>query len=85
MFYWVLKYVVLGPILNLLFPTKVEGSENLPESGAAILASNHLSYSDWLFLPLQSPRRITFLAKATAGSIAARPALRAWRSRPVAR
>ncbi len=64
MFYWLLKRVILGPILNLLFRPRVEGLENLPETGPAILASNHLSFSDSIFLPLASPRRITFLAKA---------------------
>ncbi len=64
MFYWVLKTVVLGPILKLLFRPWVEGEENIPESGAAIFASNHLSFSDSIFLPLVVPRRMTFLAKA---------------------
>jgi 1-acyl-sn-glycerol-3-phosphate acyltransferase len=63
-FYQVLKYIVLGPILKLLFRPWVEGMENLPKDGAAILASNHLSFSDSIFLPLMAPRRITFLAKA---------------------
>jgi 1-acyl-sn-glycerol-3-phosphate acyltransferase len=63
-FYQFLKYVVLGPILKLLFRPWVEGAENIPKEGAAILASNHLSFSDSIFLPLMSQRRITFLAKA---------------------
>jgi 1-acyl-sn-glycerol-3-phosphate acyltransferase len=62
--YHFLKYVVLGPILKLLFRPWVEGVENLPEDGPAILASNHLSFSDSIFLPLCARRRITFLAKA---------------------
>ena len=64
MFYQFLKYVVLGPILKLLFRPWVEGAENLPVKGPAILASNHLSFSDSIFLPLCVPRRITFLAKS---------------------
>src|SRR4029077_19271180 len=32
--------------------------------GPAILASNHLSYTDWMFMPLTLPRRVTFVAKA---------------------
>ncbi len=64
MFYWVLKTVVLGPILRLLFRPWVEGSEHIPETGGAIFASNHLSFSDSIFLPLVVPRRMTFLAKA---------------------
>ena len=42
----------------------VSGSENVPEEGPAILASNHLSYADWLFMPLTLSRRVTFVAKA---------------------
>ena len=64
MFYWVLKTVVLGPILRLLFRPWVEGEEHIPRTGAAIFASNHLSFSDSIFLPLVVPRRLTFLAKA---------------------
>ncbi len=64
MLYWLLKWVVLGPILRLLFRPRVEGLENLPADGPAILASNHLSFSDSIFLPLMTPRRITFLAKS---------------------
>ena len=64
MFYWVLKTVVLGPLLKLLFRPWVEGEENIPDEGAAIFASNHLSFSDSIFLPLMVPRRMTFLAKS---------------------
>jgi 1-acyl-sn-glycerol-3-phosphate acyltransferase len=62
--YHFLKYFVLGPPLKLLFRPWVKGMENVPTSGPAILASNHLSFSDSIFLPLMTPRRITFLAKA---------------------
>ena len=64
LFYWVLKTIILGPILRLLFRPWVEGEENIPEEGAAIFASNHLSFSDSVFLPLVVPRRVTFLAKS---------------------
>jgi 1-acyl-sn-glycerol-3-phosphate acyltransferase len=62
-FYWVVK-AILTPILRTLFRPWVQGLENVPTEGAAILASNHLSFSDSIFLPLVVPRRITFLAKA---------------------
>jgi 1-acyl-sn-glycerol-3-phosphate acyltransferase len=61
--YWVMKKALLGPWLKLVFRPWVEGLEHVPESGAAILASNHLSFSDSFFLPLVVPRRMTFLAK----------------------
>jgi len=63
--YSLLKYVVLGPILRLIFRPHVTGREHIPASGAAILASNHLSFSDSIFLPLMVKRRkVTFVAKA---------------------
>ena len=63
MWYWIVK-AILTPILRTLFRPKVEGLEHIPEEGPAILASNHLSFSDSIFLPLVVPRRITFLAKS---------------------
>jgi 1-acyl-sn-glycerol-3-phosphate acyltransferase len=63
-FYWVVK-AVLTPILRVCFRPWVEGGEHLPvDGGAAILASNHLSFSDSIFLPLVIPRKVTFLAKS---------------------
>ena len=64
MFYWLLKWVLVGPLLRLVFRPRTEGVENVPEEGPAILASNHLSYADWLFMPLTLTRRVTFVAKA---------------------
>ncbi|MFH8616239.1 lysophospholipid acyltransferase family protein [Streptomyces sp. NPDC017979] len=64
MFYNVLKYVFLGPLLRLLFRPRIEGLEHVPEEGAAIVAGNHLSFSDHFLMPAILKRRITFLAKA---------------------
>src|SRR4051812_7756962 len=62
MTYWVLK-AILTPILRFFFRVRVEGIENVPADGPAILASNHLSFSDSVFLPLVLRRRMTFVAK----------------------
>ena len=64
MAYFILKTFVLGPLLRVLFRPWVRGMENIPTSGAAILASNHLSFSDSIFLPLMSRRPVVFLAKS---------------------
>ncbi len=64
MFYYVLKYVILGPLLRLLFRPRIVGLEHIPEDGAAIVAGNHLSFSDHFLMPAIIKRRITFLAKA---------------------
>ncbi|MFD6534189.1 lysophospholipid acyltransferase family protein [Streptomyces sp. NPDC060184] len=64
MFYYVLKYAVLGPLLRLLFRPRIEGLDHIPAEGAAIVAGNHLSFSDHFLMPAMLKRRITFLAKA---------------------
>ena len=64
MFYWFMKYVVVGPIVRAVFRPWVVGSEHIPTHGAAILASNHLSVSDSIFLPLMIDRPVSFLAKS---------------------
>ena len=64
MLYWFLKYIVVGPWLRVLFRPWVEGLDHVPDENPAILASNHLSFSDSFFLPLVVPRPITFLAKS---------------------
>jgi 1-acyl-sn-glycerol-3-phosphate acyltransferase len=54
----------LTPFLMLLFRPKVKGLRNVPASGPVIIASNHLSFSDSIFMPLVVPRKVTFLAKS---------------------
>jgi 1-acyl-sn-glycerol-3-phosphate acyltransferase len=61
--YWVFK-AVLTPLLRFFYRVRVEGLEHVPEDGPAILASNHVSFSDSFFLPLVLRRRVTFVAKA---------------------
>ncbi|MEV5343427.1 lysophospholipid acyltransferase family protein [Streptomyces sp. NPDC052676] len=64
MFYHLLKHVLLGPLLRVVFRPRIEGLEHVPASGAAIVAGNHLSFSDHFLMPAVLKRRITFLAKA---------------------
>jgi len=64
MWYWLCKYIFMGPLLAFLGRPKVEGLEHIPSSGPAILASNHLAVADSFYLPLVVSRRITFLAKS---------------------
>jgi len=56
--------VLAGPILHLLWRPEVTGLEHIPASGGAILASNHLSIVDSVFLPLMISRPVTFAAKS---------------------
>lgn len=62
-FYWVVK-ALLTPVLRVCFRPWVQGASYVPATGGAILASNHLSFSDSIFLPLVLPRKVTFLAKS---------------------
>jgi 1-acyl-sn-glycerol-3-phosphate acyltransferase len=61
--YWVLKGI-LTPIFFVLWRVKVEGRENIPKKGPAVLAANHQSFCDSFFIPLVVTRKVTFLAKA---------------------
>jgi 1-acyl-sn-glycerol-3-phosphate acyltransferase len=56
--------VVAGPFLHVLWRPEVTGLENIPETGGALLASNHLSILDSIFLPLVVSRPVTFAAKS---------------------
>jgi 1-acyl-sn-glycerol-3-phosphate acyltransferase len=48
----------------LVFRPKVTGLRQVPTVGPVIIASNHLSFSDSIFMPLVVPRKVTFLAKS---------------------
>ncbi len=75
MFYWFLRWIAIGPVLRMVFRPQTEGLEHVPTEGAAIIASNHLSYADWLFMPLTLSRKVTFVAKAEYFTT---PGLKGW-------
>lgn len=64
MWYWLLKYVLVGPVLRVLGRPKVEGLQHVPRTGPVIIAATHLAAIDSLYLCLALPRRITFIAKS---------------------
>ncbi len=64
MFYWLAKFVLIGPVLHALWRPWASGLENIPDDRPAILASSHLSFSDSFFFPLLVKRKVTFLAKS---------------------
>ena len=64
MFYLFLKNVIVGPFLLTVFRPWINGADNVPQKGAVIFASNHLSFIDSVFLPIVVDRQIRFLAKS---------------------
>ena len=64
MFYWLMKNIIAGPILKGIFRPWVVGAHHVPSKGPVILASNHLSFVDSVFLPLVIDRDMVFLAKS---------------------
>lgn len=62
MLYSFLK-VILKALFRVFLRLKVEGEENIPESGAIVVASNHLSLLDPPVLGTASTRKIHFMAK----------------------
>jgi 1-acyl-sn-glycerol-3-phosphate acyltransferase len=56
--------LVAGPLLRAFARPKVTGTEHIPATGGAIIASNHLSIVDSIYLPLMVPRPVIFAAKS---------------------
>ena len=63
MLYWFFVRT-LGPIARRRFNPTVEGLENIPRQGGAIIAANHLAVIDDALLPMTCPRMIHFMGKA---------------------
>lgn len=63
MLYWFFKFV-LTPFIFVIWRIKVRGGRYVPMRGAAIVASNHVSFLDSFFVPVSVLRRMTFVAKA---------------------
>jgi 1-acyl-sn-glycerol-3-phosphate acyltransferase len=56
--------ITVGNAMMLGWRPHVEGVENIPRTGGAIFAGNHLSVADELFLGSVVPRHIAFWAKS---------------------
>lgn len=64
MFYWFMKHIIIGPPVRAIFRPWSLGLSNVPQTGPVIIASNHISFVDSVFIPLLMPRRMVFLAKS---------------------
>jgi 1-acyl-sn-glycerol-3-phosphate acyltransferase len=56
--------LVAGPALRMLGRPSINGAERIPATGPAIVASNHLSAIDSVFLPFMLARPLVFAAKS---------------------
>ena len=63
-YYGLFKHVLVGPGLKAYYRPWIDGAEHVPVTGGAILASNHLSFSDSVFLPVVIDRKVVFLGKS---------------------
>jgi 1-acyl-sn-glycerol-3-phosphate acyltransferase len=63
-FYWLLKWILIGPLVRVLYRPRISGLEHVPARGAAIIAPNHLSFCDSVFVPLLAPQQVHYVAKA---------------------
>jgi 1-acyl-sn-glycerol-3-phosphate acyltransferase len=55
---------VIKPLLDNLWKVTIEGMENIPASGPAILCPNHISFFDSVFTMVYAGRQISFVGKA---------------------
>lgn len=55
---------LLMPFYKLLFWYKIKGRENVPDDGAFIVCSNHLSNNDPVLLGIAIKRQVFYMAKA---------------------
>ena len=52
---------ILALIAHTLFRIRIEGAENIPASGGALLVSNHVSYADSVLVGITTRRRARYL------------------------
>lgn len=62
-FYRVARFILVAVLCRLLFRLTVEGQENLPASGAYVVAPVHRSNLDTLYVAGISRRRLRFMGK----------------------
>lgn len=56
------RYVTMG-VYKLFYNFHIEGTENIPQDRALVMASNHRSYADPVILTMPMKRPVTYMAK----------------------
>jgi 1-acyl-sn-glycerol-3-phosphate acyltransferase len=62
-YYWLIKHLIAQPMFKVWWRPWIEGAENIPREGPAILASNHLAEGETIMLPAFLKRRLVFTPK----------------------
>ena len=60
---YALVRAIVAPFLRLYFRMHISGAEHLPATGAAIIAPNHTSFLDSIFIAVCTRRHVRFMAK----------------------
>ena len=55
---------IIKPLTDTLWKVTIEGAENIPSTGPAILCPNHISFFDSVFTMVYAGRQISFVGKA---------------------
>ncbi len=63
MWYRFFKTFLFRPLVRFGFRARIDGAENVPASGGALLVSNHIATMDPVIIPAMLPRKVTFPAK----------------------
>lgn len=56
--------MTVSPTLRGLYGPVITGVENVPRTGPAIIAANHISFADEFFTPISAQRQIIYFAKS---------------------
>lgn len=64
MWYWFFKRTIFYPLVRYGFRARIVGGEKVPDSGGAVLVSNHIATMDSIVIPAMIHRKVTFPAKA---------------------
>lgn len=63
-FFYMLSIPIAGPLVRIPFGLRViKGKNNIPKTGAAIAAGNHIHFADPVFLFFAQKRQIRYMAK----------------------
>jgi 1-acyl-sn-glycerol-3-phosphate acyltransferase len=54
----------VSTLVKIVYRPQVSGAHHIPATGPCIIAANHLSFSDHVFISLATRRPVVFIGKA---------------------